>query len=416
MNFLQNIPRGLAVFLGGMVIVIIIVLGYQALFNRKTDGGSTSSNNGFFSSVFPFGNSSPPGNTGSSTPGSLTQAPTQSGEVPLLRQVAPDPVSGAWFAPELPSGASPLIRYMDRATGHVEEVPADSFSGTRISNTTIPRAQEIYVATSSALIIRLMSDTGTVQNIFGILNATSSQQSIDTKPMRRFERIAVTTNGTKILTVTEGTNSSEVDLSNPDGSNLQTLLVSPILSWVPLTGGSRSFLETAPSASAIGYLYEIAGGALKKIAGGAAGFTALVSPSGRYVAYSTNTSGFGFTVLDTTSGSTLPNPIGALALKCAWIPGKEPLLFCAVPKNPGPAAYPDDWLLGRVSFSDEAWILNPAKGTSYFIGALADKMGEVLDAEDISIDASGSYAIFINKKDLSLWSLRIADVVSTQAP
>ena len=122
--------------------------------------------------------------------------------------------------------------------------------------------------------------------------------------------------------------------------------------------------------------------------------------------------GFVLSVIDTKSGSVLGTPVHALALTCAWIAPDEPLLFCAVPVNPPSASYPDDWLLGNVSFADQAWIVNPSKSTAYFIGDLTDENGAGIDAENVSVDPTGTYALFINKKDLSLWSLGIADAVT----
>jgi len=182
---------------------------------------------------------------------------------------------------------------------------------------------------------------------------------------------------------------------------------------VPLIAGGHTFLETAPTSAAIGYLYELKNGSLSKVVGGLTGLVATVSPSGEYVAYSGDAAGgFALFILDTRTGATLSTPLSALALKCAWIPNHEPLLFCAIPANPPEGAYPDDWLLGNVSFSDSAWILNPQQSTSYSVGALTDSSGAGLDAENISVDPSGTYALFMNKKDLSLWSLWIGDVVA----
>jgi hypothetical protein len=122
------------------------------------------------------------------------------------------------------------------------------------------------------------------------------------------------------------------------------------------------------------------------------------------------------TVVDTKTGKTFDAPLKAVAWKCAWVPNREPFMFCAVPTNVVSGAYPDDWLMGNVSFSDEAWIVNPVGNASFFIGALTDQNGSGIDAENVSVDPSGTYALFMNKKDLSLWSLRIGEVVARTVP
>lgn len=406
MDFLNKIPKGLVIFLLGILMVTVLAWGYATLSKNQTSAGLPSGTS-FFNSLFPFGSAVPaPAPVASSTG---TAIPEHTGGVPLLRHVATAPVSGAWFAAPAASSTAPLIRYMDRESGNIEETPADSFATTRISNTTFPGVEELYAAGDSSLIVRTLSDAGEVRNYFGAVHATSSLASTDFSALTAFNRVAVS--GEKMFTLTETPNGSTATLENIDGTHAETLLSSAIASWVPLIAASHEFLETAPTAAAEGYLYDVSNGSLAKVAGGLTGFTAIVSPSARYVAYGGSARGvFSFAVLDTKTGTFYPNPLHAFPLKCAFIPNNEPLLFCAVPAAGVAAAYPDDWLLGNVSLSDEAWIVNPVKNTSYFIGALADENNAGIDAENVSVDPSGSYALFMNKKDLSPWSLSISDV------
>ncbi|MBI3573946.1 hypothetical protein HY090_02760 [Candidatus Kaiserbacteria bacterium] len=411
MKFPPHIPRGPAIFFAGIVIVIALISGYEFLSaGSGTSSTNTTARGNFFSALFPFGNNNTvaPGTaSGSETP-PLTTA--TEGAVPLLRQVSPAPVAGAWFAGGPASTSPSSIRYMERESGHIYETPVDSLTQTRISNTTIPAVEELYALSDSNVLVRSLDENGAVQNFSGVVNAQASAQSFNTLPLRHFDRVAV--GSENILTVTAANGGARVELSKADGTKLQTLFASPISSWVPLMGGTRTFLETAPTAAGQGYLYELKNGSLQKIAGGIFGFVASVSPSGRYVAYSGNTpNGFAFSVLDTKDGTTFDSPVHAFAPTCAWIPNKEPMLFCAVPQTPAPVAYPDDWLLGGASFSDDAWIISPAKNTAYFIGSLSNDTGTV-DAERVSISGDGSYGLFMNKKDLSLWSLKIDDVIA----
>jgi len=412
MKFLSNIPRGLLIFLGGIVVVVVIIVGYKFLFTPSSAGTNTGQKD-FFSALFPFGNSAQPSGSGDEASSTPLSNQKQTGEVPLLRHITDKIVSGAWFMEAASSTTPPIIRYMQRENGNMFQTPADSFNETRISNTTVPGVLELYAATDANLIVRYLDDSGVVGNFYGFVNATSSQQSFNALPIRRFDRISLQKDSSSILTVTSTNGTGRVDVSKADGTKLQTIFVSPITSWVPLQGGSRNFLETAPSAAALGYLYEIKNGALSKIAGGLAGFTASVSPSGRFIAYSGNSAnGFSFSVLDTKTNATYASPIHAFAMKCAWVPNREPVLFCAVPKNPAPLAYPDDWLLGSATFADDAWVIDPIHQSVYFIGTLADENGTTIDAENISIDKSGSYALFTNKKDLTAWSLKILEFVA----
>lgn len=413
---MNSIPRGLAIFLCGIVIVIALVWGYVAFFgNRAASSANGSGATSFFSSLFPFGNYSPSAKTGASASnsGALSSGGTGGGgAVPVLRQIGTGAVSGGWFT-EGGSAGAPSILYMDRESGHITETPANSFTETRVSNTTIPGIQELYGIATTTVILRSLTDTGGIENFFGTVNATSSEESLNVTPLPAFDRMSVDATGTHMLTVAPVNGGSQIVFSNPDGTNAESVFASPITSWVPMTEAGRIFLETAPTAAAPGYLYEIRNGALAKVAGGVNGFASLISPSAGYVAYSGDTSdGFSLAVLDTKTNQTFTSPIGAFAMKCAWVPNHEPLLFCAVPANPVAGAYPDDWLMGNTSFSDNGWILDPVHSTSYFIGALTDTKGAPIDAENVSVDPTGSYALFMNKNDLSLWSLKIGDVVA----
>lgn len=410
MKFFSTLPRGLVVFLGALIIILFLILGYK-LITSGSGTTTTSNGNSFFSSIFPFFGGSGPG-AGSTTASTSPLLQSQSGAVTILREVTANPVSGAWFATNPLSTSSPLITYMDRQSGNIFATPADSLGENRISNTTDPGIEEVYAVSDSSAILRSFS-SGSIQNFLGIINATSSEEDLISTPLPPFTRVSVERDNGTMLTVTQGNGSSEVELSKTDGTQPQIIYTSPIESWVPLLAGARTFIETAPTAVANGYLYEIVGGVLSKITGGFPGMTAIVSPSGRYVAYSGNTAaGFSLSVVDTKTGAVFKTPSAGFALACAWVPNQEPLLFCAVPVNPPSAAYPDDWLSGTVSFSDDAWIVNPTDATDYFIGTLTDKNGVGLDAENISVDSTGSYALFMNKNDLSLWSLWIQGTVA----
>lgn len=412
MKFLANIPRGLVIFIVGIACLVAAAVGYRLLAGGTAANGTGGGNsNGLFSALFPFGGGSP----GQSSPGAATSSAPLTGipggQVPLLREVSADPVSGGWFAPGQTATSAPAIRYMTRANGYITETPANSFDTARASNTTLTGIEELYPAGDSTLVVRSLNANGGIVNAFGTVHASTSTPSFITSPLPPFARVAVERGG-DMLSVVEQNGGSDVVLSKPDGSHASLELASPIASWVPLIGGDAAFVETAPTAAAPGYLYEIVKGALSEVGGGMLGMTALIDPSGRYAAISGNgADGFSLSVTDLQTGQSYPTPVRTTTLKCAWIPPAVPLLFCAVPVNPPTASYPDDWLLGTVSFADQAWVVDPVKNTAYFIGNLADKNGQALDAERIAVDPSGSYALFMNKNDLSLWSLNIADAV-----
>ncbi|MBV9349842.1 MAG: hypothetical protein JO026_03755, partial [Patescibacteria group bacterium] len=139
-----KIPRGLIVFLGVMLILTMIAFAFRAISERVSTGSAPSGTH-LFSALFPFGNPSIPPQTASTSDTTANlEGAKASGGVPALRHVSQLPVSGGWFVPGKTATSAPLIRYMDRQSGHVEEVPADSFTETRLSNTTLPGMEELY--------------------------------------------------------------------------------------------------------------------------------------------------------------------------------------------------------------------------------------------------------------------------------
>ncbi len=399
--------RRLIVFgLVGLLIAVIVGAGYLFLTLRNQNPGSTNPVTDFFSALFPFGATSPATNGSIATNPAVTAAEKV---VTQLRKVTDKPVAGGWFVAAAATTSPTNIRFMDRATGHITETPVDSYAETRLSNTTVPGIQDLAEASTTTFIFRTIPDGETIQNFFGTLNATSSEQSISTEPLKGFKRFAITPGGSSMITVSETTGGSLIETSGVDGTNQKTLLISPIRSWVPFASKSGFFLQTAPSSGVPGFLYSItkAGGFIKVI-GDISGLSSLPSPSGRYVLFS-GASGTHLTlaVLDTKTSQEYTLPLGTLAEKCVWVSEDVPLIFCGVPGTAKGTSLPDDWLLGRVAFSDGAWLMHPLQGTAYFIGNLATMATVPVDVVHPSVSPDGNYVLFINKNDLSLWSLNI---------
>lgn len=389
----------------GLLTVALFALGYFFLVTQKTTSPGESGVRDFFSAFFPFGQGTTPTNTTGGTNGG--EQPAQK-VTERFRQVSAEPTAGAWFVAG--SSTTPLsIRFMERATGHVFETPVDSYQEIRLSNTTIPLTQELLSVTDTTFVLRSVPDTESVLNFFGVLNATSSMQSVHTSPLKSFERVQVAGDGLTLLTVNETAAGSEVEIMKPDGTGAKTILLSPIRSWVPLVAESRFFLASAPSSGASGFMYEIkTNGSLTKILGDIGGLVALPSPTGRFVLYSSAEGSLvTLAMLDTQTGENYLAPLRTLASKCVWISEDTPLVFCGVsdPISAANTRLPDDWLLGKTAFNDSAWLIRPVENSAQSLGRLQEMAGGAFDMTNITVSSDGRYALFNNKNDLSLWSL-----------
>lgn len=393
--------------ISGLVLLAgaLFAVGYFFMF-QKTGSGAATTPKDFFSAFFPFGT----GGTATNKPANGGQEEAPQKVTARIRQVSTRPTAGAWFTSA--TSTPPHIRFMERATGHIFETPTDSYAEVRISNTTIPLTQELVAIDDIHVVMRTLLDTETISNTFGILNATTSIQSLNTSALKEFQRMAIAKNGSSMLTITEVAGGSQIELMQPDGTKPRTILLSPIRSWVPLAGGDRFFIQSAPSSGAAGFLYEIkSNGSLVKILSDISGLLAVPSPTGRYILYSGSSGVKVFLgMLDTKTGTNYTLPLKTLATKCAWISEDAPLVFCAIsdPVRAGTTILPDDWLLGKISLNDSVWLIRPVENSAHSLGYLQEIAGTPIDVLNPIISDGGGFVLFTNKNDLTLWSLDLS--------
>ena len=170
---------------------------------------------------------------------------------------------------------------------------------------------------------------------------------------------------------------------------------------------SKIALTTKPSARAKGYLYllDIRSGGVEKILGKKLGLTALVSPDTKKVLFSESSSkGIKTKILDVVSGETRSFGLSTLPEKCVWNADNLDIIYCAVPKSIPRRYYPDEWYMGKVSFEDNIWRIDISTGEAKNI--LSEGSFDVINP---ILSPKGDYLVFINKKDNTLWSLKVSE-------
>ena len=108
---------------------------------------------------------------------------------------------------------------------------------------------------------------------------------------------------------------------------------------------------------------------------------------------------------NTKDGSTQDVIFKTLVDKCVWSNMHTNEVYCAVPVEFPQALYPDDWYRGKVSFVDQIWHLDTDTGEVHLLANLLSLSNKLIDATDLSLDPKENFLYFINKNDLSLWSL-----------
>lgn len=97
-------------------------------------------------------------------------------------------------------------------------------------------------------------------------------------------------------------------------------------------------------------------------------------------------------------------PFATIGSKCAWGRLEEETAYCAVPRTLPPATYPDAWWQGVVSFSDDLWRVNAATGEADQIFSESD-----FDIINLFLSEAEDRLFFLNKKDSTLWTLRLEE-------
>lgn len=390
--------------------VVVIGLFAAAFFLSRNAGAPSGIATSTGGSLFPVESGGRLGGVGM---GTTSQTGVGAGGIaaplPALRQITSVPVAGA--IPFARNGKT-YVRYVEKSTGNVYETDAASFGNNRLTNTTIPRvARALWGKSGSQVIIEYLDEnTAKIKNFGAKIN--EEKKTLEGAFLRdAISEMAVAPDTDRIFyTVPFGADTIG-SVANFDGTKTTNLLTSPFSEWLVSWPYSKIIaFATKPSFAAVGYLYFLntQTDAFDKIVGGVSGLSALVSPDGKYIAYSESVENSFtlnlFAVSDKTSSRL---PVSTLSEKCVWA-NDAITLYCAAPSVIPPGGYPDVWYQGLVSFSDTIWKMNTKTGFVDLVIAAEDSAREPIDVIQPTLSPDGGYLIFINKKDQSLWSLKLA--------
>jgi hypothetical protein len=216
--------------------------------------------------------------------------------------------------------------------------------------------------------------------------------------------------GTKIAYLVETSSGSSIYLSNFDGSGRERIYSSALSEWLLQWPDAAALsLTSKPSADVPGYLYSLTpSGSFVRQFGNISGMTTLTSPDRKEVLYAQSTAGvFSLNTFVRATGERGEAPVTTLPEKCVWSKDHVRTLYCGVPKNVRSSTYPDAWYQGLLSFSDDIWVIDLAMGSANVIATPVETAGEEIDLINPMLSPDEHYLIFMNKKDSSLWSLRL---------
>ena len=330
-----------------------------------------------------------------------------------LRLISSLPVAGATL---FDKNAQTFIRYVERAEGHVyEALASDNKPPYRISNTTIPKIYEAYwVQNGQGVILQYLKGTD-IQMFYAALKqgATSTEQALSdgTFLPNNIGALVVSPAQDKVFYLLPREGGVVGVRSNPNGTQKTQLFSSPAAEWLASWQKDRSIsLFTKPSSEASGFLYtlNINNSTLERVYGGIRGLTALPNPSGDTQLLSVSSlGGLELKLFDAKTQGLSGVGVTTLPEKCVWSKTDSVVLYCAVPDYIPAGSYPDVWYQGVVSFADSVWKINAKTGATNRILTPQSVANTTMDITNLVLSAKEDYLLFTNKKDLSLWLLKL---------
>lgn len=420
------------------LIVILGIVGYGYLLFKGSNGEvpNTGTNNEPRRNFFFFSNDDEEPNI--VDPGQNTETPIDPGTEPLtppdvplsipnLRQLTTWAVAGATAST---SNETVLVRHINRGTGHVLQNYLDSAGNSEtISNTTIPKIYEaLWNNKADKVLFRYANDTGSIMTFAAdILPAkpTAVTGNASTTPLLNrtayeikgtyltsdIQSIALSPKTDRMFYLTSGINGAVGYTSTLSEGSRAQVFESPLSRWQAEWPEENTItLTTSPTGSGTGYMYFLnpKTGAEKKIISGVRGLTTLTSKDAEKVLYSASRNNTIETYLYTIDEGKRDNvPFTTLPEKCVWGKLSTKDLYCAVPIQITQGNYPDLWYQGRTSFIDKIWYINTDTGEVRLLSDIYSAAGKGIDAINLKLDEREDFLIFMDKNDLTLWSLDI---------
>ena len=364
--------------------------------------------------ILPFGSAPTPSGVGvpTSDPTGASEEIDARPTTNLFR-ISSTPVAGAVI---FTKNNQTIVRYVDRATGHIYDTDLAMLVKTKVANQTLPKIYEAYFRPDgNAVLLRsLKEDSDVVENI--VLTLTPPK-SISTDALYTVSSAALRGDIGAVATADSGNtlfyalrDTSTINSSAFNGTGAKTLLASPFTDWRLAVAGNNLVVYTKASAGAAGYAYTLntASRAFTKILGPFNGLAVVPNKADNRVLYSyfenDGTRLFVKNLVNNALSEILPT---TLAEKCVWSAKNIGTFFCGTPTAGITGAEPDNWYKGATHFSDYIWRFDTNSEVAQLLSEPKRSFGVDIDVIDPKLSPDENYLVFINKTDLSLWALKL---------
>ncbi len=407
---LLNMNKKKILIVGITLVVLLFLIGAYFLFFRNEPTEPSPSNEN------PFGNAGESitlGQNFGGEPGKITSGEVVpvGGEALDIWKISENPVSGATITG---TATATAVRFVEKATGHVYEMPANTRIITRISNTTIPKAERIVWGKNANKLLFQYETDEIIKTYFAeIGTSTGSERGlINGKFLSdNISEIVASKGGDRILYILSFPDAAGIQVANFDGVAATNVYASRVKDWLiswPLD--STYAVVSKASARIPGYFYLIDSKTkiLNKVLGNISGLTVLPDRTLANILYSRNTgAGISLNLYNRNNQTDTSITPETLPEKCVWGTKNTALFYCGTPDQIPTGEYPDLWYQGRYLFTDNIWKYDTSTGETDIIVDLTEKTGETIDVIDPVLSADETLLVFRNKRDFSLWGLRL---------
>jgi hypothetical protein len=421
----QNKSHSTAIIITLVLVVLLATAAFLYLFifkqNTNTSNTTPSDNSGFS----PFGRpSSNPqaNNSGKNTDQGEQQTPSEV-VIPALRLLSATPIGGYGATT---TASTSIVHWIDRGRGNILEARGDSLIISTLSNTLLPRVYEsIWNKDASGLVASILGDDdSTISTVFASLiphmDSSSSTTPYDLRGRALPAGItayAASPKKDEIFFFVVKNDQGIGYVAPLNGGTAAQLFTTPLTQInVEWPEDNTIAITTKGSANEGGFMYFVnpKTGVWKKIVGPLPGLSTRVSHDARYVLISASGSNndvlTGIYAVASSTGTDAV--IRTLADKCVWGNFYKSIVYCAVPFQPVSGTYPDDWYKGDLSTIDKIWQINATTGEVHLVSSVFDEAKRSIDAFNLGLDSKDDFLYFMNKNDLSFWSL---DLVASSA-
>ncbi len=386
-------------------LFIISIIGYY--FVIRGNQTNTASPKSGFMGFLPFGGSDNPQPIPNQGELATTTEP-QKNFTQKLRKISSEPVAGAGI---LDIKAGSVVRYTERANGHIYEVDLFSPKQERISNTTTPIAYDaVWGNKNNSFVVRyLKEDDETVDTYSMNLKQGIASTSVVVLGTSFPEKIdGVSSFGSSTFYLQKSDVSSLGYVSGFDGKQRRLIWNSPIKDILSQFVNAKTVALTTKPASNIGgsmYLVDTNSGQTTKVLSNVSGLSTIVSPDAGKVLAIAQESAVQMFLYDIKSRAVTNITPTTLPEKCVWSTKDKNVVYCAVPGEYLRGDSQSSWYKGLISFTDDVWKYDLKNNSASMVQNLLNESGEYIDVIKPILSENEQYLLFVNKKDNSLWSL-----------